>query len=116
MQIYMPFSIKLRKLDTVSKYDLDVKDKCPIKINKNRQNPLSALEAMHVLWSELRSPLFLPFELPSQGSSPCTNCYLKLLISELIDTFYYQFAQLCELKALQDIHLKNIVIHKHLQV
>lgn len=32
------------------------------------------------------------------------------------DTFYYQFAQLYELKAPQDIYLKNIVIHKHLQV
>ena len=27
MQIYMPFSIKLRKFDTVSKFDLDARDK-----------------------------------------------------------------------------------------
>ena len=26
--------------------ELDAMDKCPIKINKNRQNPLSAFEAM----------------------------------------------------------------------
>ena len=27
MQIFMPFSIKLRKFDTVSKFDLDARDK-----------------------------------------------------------------------------------------
>ena len=39
--------------------------------------------------------------------------YQKLLKSKLLDSFYYQFAQLCELKAPKDIYLKNIVIHKH---
>ena len=31
-------------------------------------------------------------------------------MSELTDTFYYQFALLCEYKALKDINLKNCQI------
>lgn len=38
---------------------------------------------------------------------------LKITYKQLIDTLYYQFTQLSELKAPQDIYLKNIVIHKH---
>ena len=28
------------------------------------------MTAVNSLWSDLRSPLFLPFEVPSQGTSP----------------------------------------------
>ena len=43
-----------------------------------------------------------------RSGAPCTNCHQKLLVSKLTDSFYYQFVQLFELKALKDINIKNI--------